>query len=1155
MQSSVSYRTSGLLRHVVTFALALLLVFGASPVFAQTAGTASVQGVVTDPTGAVLPNATITLTNAETKGTRTAKSDGAGLYSIPNVPVGPYQLTVAAAGFRGFTESNIVLEVGNSIQINPKMTVGMSSETVEVQSSGAVLETESSTFKQVIDREAITELPLNGRQATQLILLSGGAVNAPPNDLVGSKTYFSSTAIAVAGGQGDYNNYVLDGGTNTDTFTNTNLPYPFPDALREFSVESSSLPARNGLHPGSLVNVVTNSGTNKLHGSAFEFIRNNIINATNFFSSTKDTVKRNQFGGTLGGAIMHDKLFFFGGYQNTVNRQVGNASKYCLPTPAELAGDFSGQTAAGTTCAAAKLGTTLVNGVAVINPLVNPVNGVLINTVTGTPNFRKTDPTTYSPQVLNLLKYLPLSQEDAFGQVSVALPQNYNEQQYIGRLDYTLNDKHRFFATYFLANYQQPAYYSPTNLLLTTTAGNDERVQHFTLGETFLISPKIVNTFHGTYARRRDNRGPTAGGINAATVGAKLFLYVPVDLRVVVTGGPSVGCGTCSPGFFNTNTEEFSDDVDYLRGKHQIAFGAELIRTGDNTQSGYLQNGSYTFNGQLSGKLNNKVGEGMIDFLTGQMQTFSQSRSQQTTYRETIFSAYVQDTWHATQRLTVSAGVRWEPMLFPVDKFGRGSIFDQTAFAAGTKSTKFPNAPAGSFYFGDTGVPKSFTDNRLGNFSPRLGITLDPYGDGKTVFRFGGAIMYDSPSLFAVQRLTSNPPYTDQIDLTGQISFANPWGANDPFPGTFPPDATAPFFNSTQFVVIPRHIQTPTVNQWTASVQQDLGKGWNLSINYLGNKNSHLWLGKAINQAVYIPGVYNPAIGATCGGLVGTPGVSGFPKVGDNCSTTTNTNLRTRLSLLNSTQGQLYNATMTQVDDGANSSYQGLITAVQHRMSHGFSFLANYTWSHCISVGDTPGDVAAPIYENSNNPRMDRSNCGFDVRHIFNATFVARSNFNVPRYARLAVNGWELAPLVRILSGAPLNVTSGVDNSLTGQGLDRPNLVNPLAIYTRNKIYSTAAANRAYLNSTAFVTNAAGTYGNLGRNAFRQPNYYNMDVSMTRTFPVYERLTLNLRLEAFNVLNHPNFNAFTTAVNSPTFGNATTAAEPRIFQAAGKFTF
>ncbi len=1134
------------LRNITLTVLALVFLFS-TQLFAQTAGTASVQGVVTDPTGATVPAAKVTLTNSETGTARSTVTDDAGIYSLPNVPVGPYALSVSANGFQGYVQKG-VLEVGNSIQINATLKLGSSDVQIEVDASqaGGGLETESSSFKQVIDQSRITEMPLNGRQATQLILVSGGAVTAPTGDLIGSKTYATSTVIAVAGSQGNYNNYMLDGGSHTDTFTNTNLPYPFPDALREFSVESNSLQARSGLHPGALVNVVTVSGTNQWHGTVFDFIRNNIINATNFFSSAKDTLKRNQFGGTLGGKIVKDKMFVFGGYQGTRNHQVGNATGYCVPTAFELAGDFSHM---GGNCPA--------NNVYLVDP-ISGANITATRTLTSTSEL--------SPQALALVKYLPTSLADQYGYIKIALPANYSEDQYIGRVDYTLSSKHNLFARYYLTNYNAPAYYSPTNLLLTTTAGNDERVQSFTLGDTYILTSNLVNTFHGTYARRRDTRGPTAGGINATTIGANLFTYVPADLRLTVTNGFSVGCGTCSPGFFNTNTEDFSDDVDYLRGKHAFAVGAELIRTGDNTTAGYLQNGNYTFGGLNSGGVNpttlvRGTGEGMIDFLTGQMSNagqtyaFSQSRAQQTTYRQTIVGAYAQDTWHATPHLTLNVGLRWEPNLFQQDKFGRGSSFSMADFIAGKHSTVFPNAPAGSSFFGDAGVPKSFTDNRLANFSPRVGVTYDPFGKGKTVFRLGGAIMYDSPGLFATQRLTSNPPYTDEIDLNGPISLANPWSGypgGDPFPGTFPPNASSVFPTNTLYVVIPRHIQTPTVNQWTASVQQDLGAGWNLSINYLGNKNSHLWLGKAVNPAVYIPGTSTGATGS-CGAL--TPS-TGLPASGKACSSTTNANNRTVLSLLNPAQGAYYSPTMTSVDDGANSSYNGVIVAVQHRMSHNFSFLANYTWSHCIASGDANGDVSAPVYENPAQPRWDRANCGFDIRHIFNTTFIARSNFkSLHGITGALVNDWEIAPLVRILSGAPLNVTSGSDISLNSQGLDRPNLVNAGGVYSGTKITQSATGNRFYLNKSAFAVQSAGTFGNLGRNAFHGPNYYDIDASINRTFPVYDRLKLNMRLEVFNLANHPFFNTFTTALNSGTFGYATAAADPRIFQAAAKFTF
>jgi hypothetical protein len=503
-----------------------------------------------------------------------------------------------------------------------------------------------------------------------------------------------------------------------------------------------------------------------------------------------------------------------------------------------------------------------------------------------------------------------------------------------------------------------------------------------------------------------------------------------------LTSAFNTGCGTCTPGFFNVNTEDFADDVDWLIGKHQIAIGGEFIRTGDNTRAGYLFNGSYSFGGAASG-------ETLADFLTGQMTTFgtsfafSQSRAQDTTYRQNVFGMYAQDTWHLTPTLTVNYGLRWEPNLYQTDKFGRGAIFDQAAFNANQHSVKFPKAPAGAFYYGDAGVPKSFTNNQWTNISPRLAMTLDPFGTGKTVLRAGGALMYDTPSLYTSQRVASNPPFVNEIDVSSTTQFDDPWktypGGN-PFPGVFPPDATSIFPTNTLWVLLQKNMKTPVIYQWNASIQQDLGNGWMFSMNYLGNQQAHQWLGNGINASVYIPGVWTGP--GSCGALATAPGANGTA-----CSTTANANNRTPLTLANNTQGQGYSPTMTLITDGGTTSYHGMIAAIQHRMSNNFSFLSNYTWSKCSAVADNPGDIAAPAFEHSLNTRLDRGPCGFDVRHIFNTTLVASSHTSLTGWKGAIVNNWQAAPLIRILSGAVLNVTSGIDNSRSsGPRLGSPRL-------------------------------------------------------------------------------------------------------------------
>jgi hypothetical protein len=309
--------------------------------YGQAVAVAAVQGQVLDSSGSAVPGAQIKMTQTATQYVRSTTSGVDGSYSLPNLPVGPYTLEAAANGFKTYVQSGITLQVGSSVQVNVALQVGAVSENVQVTASANMVETRSNSVAQVIDERRITELPLNGRQATDLIVISGAATPTPAANMIGSKNYPSSTTMSVAGGQGNGTNYLLDGGDNTSNFTNVNMPFPFPDALQEFSVETSSLPARNGLHPGGVVNVVTKSGTNQLHGDLFEFLRNGNVNARNFFGTAHDSLKRNQFGGGVGDKIIRDKLFFFGGFQLTRNRQNPPSTISYVPTAAALTGDYS----------------------------------------------------------------------------------------------------------------------------------------------------------------------------------------------------------------------------------------------------------------------------------------------------------------------------------------------------------------------------------------------------------------------------------------------------------------------------------------------------------------------------------------------------------------------------------------------------------------------------------------------------------------------------------------------------------------------------------------------------------------------------------------------------------------------------------------------
>ena len=1126
---------------------ATILLFAAKG-YAQTAGTGNIQGVVSDATGALIQNATVTATNTATQVKHAATTDGNGLYSFPNLAIGTYTIEATAPGFERYRQSNIVLDVGSSIAVNPSMKVGRTDQTVEVQAAGLALQTEDSSLKQTIDQNTLTEMPLNGRQMTSLITLTGGAVSANENnDESGSKTFYSSAVISIGGGQGNATDYRLDGGDNNDYMTNVNMPFPFPDAVAEFSVETAALGAQSGLHPGGLVNVVTRSGSNQYHGSGFEFIRNNYIDATNFFSTTKDTLHQNQFGGTFGGKIIRDKLFGFAGYQRWVNAQTQSNTTSYVPTTANLAGDFSASDP--------NYCTSFPCTTVPANQLLDPLTGIpLINN-----KYSDTPGVTWnpSPAAVNLVKFLPAT-TDPGGKVTYAIPSQVRENQFVTRVDSVLSANNSLYGRYFLDGYQSPAFYSPTNILITTSAGNSERAQNFTLGETYTISKNLVNSAHATVMRRRDDRGPNDGGINSKSVGINLYDMTGVGMQLSVSSKWSMYCGTCSAAHFNVNTLALADDVNWVHGKHQLAFGGEWVQTELNVNNVYEGNGNFTFGGNYSikGPAGKSAGGGSVadqnlEFLTGAMSAFGQSKAQQNALREPIPSLYIQDTYHMTTKIVLSGGVRWDPEFVATDYFNRGSVFNYSAFVANQVSTVYPNAPAGSFFYGDKGVPKAFTQNSPWQFSPRVGATYDPKGDGKMVIRAGAAMVYDEPNLFTGQRNQQDPPFALTVNNTPvgvPLSFDSPWSngsvTTNPFPIAQVPTSTVTFPKSSQYIVLPTKFHSPYMLQWTASIQREVGRGWQAQVDYVGNQTAFGPYGLPMNPAVYAPG-----------------------------ATTGNYAARFALTEANPTWGPYYaggGSGSMYIMAGANASYHGMVASIQHRSST-FVFLANYTWSHCIDISDNAADVSSITIQNPANIKGDKSSCGFDFRDVFNTSVVASSHFNsLHGFVSQAVNHWEISPLVHITDGNPFTVTSGIDNSLIDVNNDRPNVASAGLIYSHAKILSGASTNAQYLNpasSGAFTQNASGTFGNSGRFAYRGPKFLQADAALTRSFPLHDAFALNLRFEAFNLLNHPDFAApgssagylaSSTALNAKTFGQITSTEQgygARIFQGALKVTF
>jgi hypothetical protein len=1113
--------------HVLTVLIfAGSLIFTGSRLNAQTTAVAQISGTITDASGAAVANAQVTMTETDKDQVHATASDSTGHYVLPNLPVGPYRFEVKANGFKDYQQTGIVLVVNNNIQIDAPMQVGAITEKIEVSATANLVETKETSVSSVIDNQRINDLPLNNRQATQLILTLGAAVYADSGD-TGSKTFWNATRIAVAGGQGNGTAYLLDGGDATDAMSNVNMPFPFPDALEEFSIETSSVSSRFGTHPGATVNVVTKSGSNAFHGDLFEYIRNGDLDARNFFSTTgADTLKRNQFGGTAGGKIIKDKLFYFGGFQGTRNRSNPPQLTTHIPTAAMLSGDFS-------TIASAACGKAV--------QLTNP-NG-------NTPFAGNQIPVSLlSPVAVALTQYLPTSSANQCGTVTYGIPQTGDSEEYIGRADYIINEKHTLFGRYYADDWRNPPVLVNKNLLTSTSPGNFELATEATIGDSYTFGPGTVNSFHLGFNRIRDNRGPTSFPINWTDLGSNMYSAVPNFLLISgMTGGFTTYCGTCAPGHFNNNSYQLADDVDLIRGRHQIAIGFNVIRVQNNTISGFDENGAPTFNGQFTGL-------GMADFLLGKMSDFQQTNATPDNLRQWVMSFYAQDSFKVNSRFTLNFGLRWEPTFADPDKYKRGTSFSEAAFLAGQVSTVHPTAPPGLFFPGDPGIPAANWNGSYDNFAPRFGAVWNPHGDGRDTLRVGAGILYDATETWFNERETTNPPFGNDIDVGSTGTLSNPWagyaGGNP-----FPQHGNLFFPNFGTYINMPLNPKPTYVAQWNATYQRQFAGNWLASISYLGNKTTHLWIAEERDPAVYIPG--------NC-----VAGQYGLTAAGP-CSSTANTNQRRLLYLDNPATG-IYYASIDTMDDGAVARYQGAVASVSHRFSHSFQMNANFTDSYCLSDYDFGAALAGSTNSQVFNRHADWGPCISDTRYIFNLTGTALSAFSTGnKLLDKVVNNWQLAPLFHAASGQTLNVTSGKDNSLTGLGNDRPDQVLS-DVYATSPNCSSQAICVQYLNPAAFVQNPTGTYGDVGRNALRGPHNISFDLSLVRTFKLTERFNLEGRFEAFNILNHTNFvGAFapagqpagasfgttSTTLSSSNFGQITGAYDPRILQFAMKLHF
>jgi hypothetical protein len=1106
----------------------VVVLVAASVSQAQVGSTAQITGTVKDSSGAVLPGADVTATQTDTGFKRSDVTDGNGSYTLSNLPVGPYRLEVALSGFRSFVQTGIVLQVNANPVIPVVMQLGDLNETITVVGATPLVETRSTSIGQVIENERIEELPLNGRNSADLIQIVGAVV---PQGASSSRSMQGGVGYSVAGGQAFGVAYLLDGALHNNPYDNFNLPLPFPDALQEFRVETSAQNAQNGFHSGASVNVVTKSGTNLFHGDLFEFGRFHRFNATNPFNTIDpatgerrdDGLKRNQFGGTLGGPIATDRIFFFGAYQGTKTVERPSDDVRFVPTAAMLAGDF-------TTIASAQCRTA--GNLNLPLPFVG----------------NRIDPALFSPASVRIARDLPTT-TDPCGRVGVTNPRNIDEKQSVGKIDFQLSQNHTIFGRYMATtHFFAPPFAESENILSTTIGGRDNLAQSVTIGDTMVLSNSVVNNIRFAFNRTAIHRthvdffGPNDIGLNS-------YSYLDDYMLLTVTGGFNLGGGTENDAIFHTNTYTIGDDLTIVRGNHQWGLGGQWAFWNSLSKANVRSPGTYAFDGGVTGL-------GLADFMIGRPFNFIQSAPNTLDNNQKYFGLYAQDTWKISSNLTMNYGLRWEPW-FP-QQHDNGAIynFSKERFLANQRSTVFPQAPPGFTYPGDQG----FLNGKAGmrsdwwNMAPRVGLAWDPTGSGLMSIRAGYGMNGEFVNGQFFINTANAPPWGSEVRLTrpGIGPFDNVFagsGVANPFPITF--DANAPFSPNGPFITPPSDLDTTRVHAWNVSIQRQLGANTAVSATYLGNYTNHLWDVVTGNPGI-IPGG-GPATGPC------TLNTVNGPQFVANCSTAS-LDSRREITQLDPADGRFIGFLDYYTDTGTQE-YRGLLLSVQRRSANGINLGANYTISTCeghpsggggtgnaasgymvpVSIMNTPADAEARLDQ-------DYGPCDADRLHIV----ALSATVQTPRFEsttmRMLLSDWRLSGSFRAASGSRLTVVTGLDRALTGnQGLQRANqtLGDPYGARTLDN----------WLNPQAFAQPALGTYGTSGRNAYEGPGSRVADLSLVRSFRFMDTHRIEARIEAFNAFNWFRWGNPTTNLNNANFGRILSAGEPRIMQFAAKYSF
>ncbi len=1160
-------------RYGVWLALALTLV--SAPASGQAVAVAQLSGTVLDESGGALPGVDVTVTQTDTGMQRVAITNADGGYVFTSLPIGPYKLAARLSGFSVFEQTGITLMVGDTRSVNVRLKLGTLEETITVTANATLVETRNVNIGTVVPQEQIVSLPLNGRSVLQLIVLSGAAVEN--TTLTDNRQYPNAVAISVAGGTGNSTMYLVDGGYNNDPQNNTGNPMPFPDALQEFRTENGVRNARYGMSTGATVNAVTKSGSNTFHGNVFDFARDSRFNAIRYFEKREngglgrdDGLRRNQIGGTFGGPLIRDKVFFFGGTQITNTKIAPLAADQIVPTDEVRRGDFS-----RIMSAACRGGTARTLGA----PFVN----------------NRIDPSLFHPISVKMMSMLPRPDPaldpDGCGRYVLQIPNDSNEQQYIGRADYQMTMDMRAFSRVFYTQYRHdPAFdkSAPNLLMLSGTGlGIDARMTTVASGFDWVVSPSFVATTRVTMQRTSTERIQGDGAPTWTSLGVNTFQYTTGGGQDFLAGGSAGWANSGFTGRFLVRTPSVSQDFDWIKGSHSVSFGGVWTRPNTIGDGTFASNGTFGFSGLVtSGTTNANGGLPMADFVLGLPATFNQAGSQRNDQSINAIGLYLGDVWRVSRNLTLNYGVRWEPYLAALDNNGFQQAFSRENFDKGIRSQTYPNAPVGLMFKGDPGFPDNGTNNknRLAQFAPRIGIVWDPRGDNVQTFRAGIGHYYDSPRLWAYGRHPLNPPFGNRVNAVAPttcavnrngcaINFTDPW-ANTPggdplvainYPRQGEPTQVAPsnvrFPVQGGYVSMPLDLTPMQVTQWNLSYQRQFFTSMMFDVTYMGNKSIHIWSGYEENPTVYVPG--------NC-----VAGQYGLTAAGP-CSNTSAANRQARslLTLLNPAAGDFYAAnTVAQLYDDARGWYHGARVGLTKRLSGGWSASTNYTYSKCTNEGEPAGagDIGnafpIPITDiRSSDPRPDTSTnkgpCAADRRHNFNLSAVVMSPGFGGGFLRTVTADWQAGIIWQARSGSPITPTTTGDFALTNL-VQRPMIVSGVDPYLpddqRTVALTGSQPSLAWFNLAAFAPNTPGVWGDTPKGYLFGPAFWNVDLSFSRLIAAPRGHKVEVRIEAFNVFNITNWANPTVQIGSTALTNGrvtNTTGDPRIMQFALKYSF